>query len=75
MNTTKNERNNLTDQNITVHFHERNHMHKFLFELLNVSHMALLGLTHARFASGDAEERYYSFFIIKWRSCLMGITT
>lgn len=62
MNTTENERNNLTDQNITVHFHERNHMHKFLFELLNVSHMALLGLTHAWFTNSDAEERCYSVY-------------
>jgi len=50
-------------------------MHKFLFDLLNVSHTALSGLTHVWFASSDAEEWYYSFFIIKWRSCLMGITT
>jgi len=39
-------------------------MHKFLSELLNVSHMALLGLTYAWFTSGDAGEQYHSFYHI-----------
>lgn len=73
MNATKKKKkkikDNLTDRNVTVHFHERYHVHKFLFELLNVSHVAHLGLAYAWFTSGII------LFIIKWRSCLMGIST
>lgn len=43
-------------------FSQTEHIHKFLFELLNISRIPFWGLTYAWFTSGDADEQYYSVY-------------